>query len=407
MNTNNLNLASGSVWEIIRILPNLSIKDKSPFLHRFIKIVSPTDPEVGTTESDKVRTCWQNLLSSFQDIFGKKYIPAVLAVHKDFYSIFSIEGVKAMEAMEAIRAFRNIAAICTILPVRSKAITTLNVLGPSCADYFDLYPMVPNSSGFIVFRAGAVSGIDNRPGFTGQCSPHIVYGDTTIFSIDDELWNSLIRAWELCYYLKKNINSFRRIFRSLEVAFHALRVPSDQFTSIFDIGTRIALWISALEILAHPITANVNQAEVINFLTSYSWYNRQMKFRRYKSRKKSGHRISFIERLIEDLYEARNDFIHGNPTSGRSLYPFGDIRRRSLNDIAVFIYRAVLILALQKALPSRKIKVPQDNTKFWRWIQTSKGRRWLQEIHLLRYSSSIYEDTILTGLKPSKDRKYY
>ena len=401
MNINNSNLAGGSLWEIIRILPNLSIKGETPFIHRLIKIVQPTDPEVGTNESDKVRTCWQNLLSSFQDIFGKKYIPSVLAVHKDFYSIFSIEGVKAMEATEAIRAFRNIAAICTILPVRSKAITTLNVLGPSCADYFDFYPMVPNSSGFIVFRAGAVSGIDNRPGFTGQCSPHIVYGDPTIFNIDDELWNSLIRAWELCYYSKKNIKSFRRIFRSLDVAYHALRIPADQFTSIFDIGIRIALWISALEILAHLFKAKVNQKEVIKLLKSCSWYSRQIKIRRYPKRGNPRQRIALIERLTQDLYKARHDFLHGNPTSGRSLFPFGDIRRRSLNDVAVFLYRAVLLLALQKALPSRKIKVPQDNTKFWRWIHTSKGRQWLQEIHLLRYTSSIYEDAILAGIKPA------
>jgi len=398
---NKSNLVRGSIWEIIRILPNLSIKGETPFIHRLIKIASPTDPDVGTTESDNVRTSWQNLLSSFQDTFGGKYIPAVLAVHKDFYSKFAIEGVKAMEAMEAIKAFRNIAAVCTILPVRGNEITTQNIVGPAYSDFFDLYPMAPHVSGGVVFQAGTVRGSHKRPGFTGQCSPHIVYVKPRTFNIDEELWSDLIRAWDLCYYSKKNIKFFRRIFRSLEVAFHALRVPADQFTTIFDIGIKIALWISALEILSHPIRGRVDQAKVINFLTSHAWHSRQIKLRKYPSRNNSRTRITLIERLIQDFYNARHDFLHGNPTSERSLYPFGDKRRRNLDDLGIFIYRAVLLVALKKSLPSRKAKVPQDNTKFWRWIHKSQGHLWLEESLRSSLWGSIYEDAILTGLKHS------
>jgi hypothetical protein len=42
------------------------------------------------------------------------------------------------------------------------------------------------------------------------------------------------------------------MFRSLEIAFHALRFPTDALLSVYELGVRIVLWVSAFEVLLYP-----------------------------------------------------------------------------------------------------------------------------------------------------------
>jgi hypothetical protein len=80
------------------------------------------------------------------------------------------------------------------------------------------------------------------------------FGNPTDFSLvfDQPLLDRLFRTWRQCYLRKRNRKKLLRLFRALEVAFHAALFPADGLTSINDVGSRIALWVSAFEVLCHP-----------------------------------------------------------------------------------------------------------------------------------------------------------
>src|SRR5262245_51804676 len=66
-----------------------------------------------------------------------------------------------------------------------------------------------------------------------------------------------------------------RFFRALEVAFHASLFPADGLTSINDVGTRIALWVSAFEVLCHP-GGGVNKRHVQGVISGAPFSNKSL-----------------------------------------------------------------------------------------------------------------------------------
>jgi hypothetical protein len=70
--------------------------------------------------------------------------------------------------------------------------------------------------------------------------------------INNDLFDPLIALWENYYLNKKSDHSFSNVFRSLQLAFSASKMPTDNFSTVYDYGTKIGLWISSIEILFHP-----------------------------------------------------------------------------------------------------------------------------------------------------------
>ncbi|MBX3193189.1 MAG: hypothetical protein KF819_39765, partial [Labilithrix sp.] len=114
--------------------------------------------------------------------------------------------------------------------------------------------------------------------------------------------------------------------------------------SIHERGSRVALWVSAIEILAHPPNANANLGTVLNLLDELTWNDARLRARRYVVRYGNNPpRRRLVGKLYRELYQARNDFLHGNDVSITRLFPFEDVALPALPRTAAFIYKAALL----------------------------------------------------------------
>jgi hypothetical protein len=69
--------------------------------------------------------------------------------------------------------------------------------------------------------------------------------------VDTPLLNALLERWRVRYGTKRPQWSDRALFRSLNMAAAASKMPAGVDLTTFSIGRNIGLWVSAFEILTH------------------------------------------------------------------------------------------------------------------------------------------------------------
>jgi len=102
-----------------------------------------------------------------------------------------------------------------------------------------------------------------------------------------------------------------------------------------DLGRSISLWVSALEILSHhasampdylrsnPLLEGVTYCEAQGWARRYAAYIPGWRKNRNKKQNVKERRRSLPCWMYGELYQARNDFLHGNRVSVRTLSPKG------------------------------------------------------------------------------------
>lgn len=166
---------------------------------------------------------------------------------------------------------------------------------------------------------------------------------------DREIYDCLLKIWNLKYSNQKRKNkTSNRLFRSIEVAYHALSMPKKNQTSINDIGIQIALWVSAFEILAPSKTNAIEK--VFELLNDYPNYSIEFKSKKYIRRNKKKQKLSLIEKLYRKLYDSRNTFLHGNNIQKGILrtFKYKESQHNYINKFAPIVYRFALYSFLVK-----------------------------------------------------------
>ena len=139
----------------------------------------------------------------------------------------------------------------------------------------------------------------------------------------------------------------RKFFRSLEMAYQGASAPLHNFSSIYDYGSHLGHWISAFEVLTHPRKGRVGWKDVLDLLAEPRVHDPRLQHKRYVIRER-GHqasaprRCNLPQRLYKQAYDARNDFLHGNPVRLTSLYPFRNRRRPPLTMFMPLLFRLAL-----------------------------------------------------------------
>jgi hypothetical protein len=132
----------------------------------------------------------------------------------------------------------------------------------------------------------------------------------------------------------------------LEVAFHAAQFPADGLTSINDVGTRIALWVSAFEVLCHP-GGGVNKRHVQKVISDAPFSDETLTSTRFTvSHGGNKFRATLPEALYDDLYWARNQFLHGMPVRPAVLHYRQSNEYIGLIDVAPVLFNAALVSRL-------------------------------------------------------------
>ncbi len=328
-------------WEFRFLLHNLELKEA--FDSEFMAIVPNNDARLRKIIADVPAVA--SLIRNFTDQFGRHRYPCALLIRKD--------APGSIKSLDAIVSFRNIFALSCLLYAWPRTIKSLNVLYPLWSDFFDFYPIsLTRDPNFLHVLSPAVNGANQPQKFRGQASPGLPNSAHLRFRPDDLAVPPLLHVWTRKFRKAKPSGwETRVLFRSLEIAYQAGGVPTRNRSTIHDFGSHIGLWVSAFEVLAHPRKGHADFRTVAALLRDFEWHSPRLRRRSFlvvKSWKRDKMRVNLVQNLYGELYEARNDFLHGNAVTASRLHPFHNKRRPLLTQVAPLVYKVALSCFLEK-----------------------------------------------------------
>ena len=328
------------MWSIFFVLPNLGLKNQ--FGNDNIAIVPHNDSRVTNITSSNPFA--KSLFKGFEDQFRRKAYPSALLVN--------INSSDRIREPETIVGFRNSFALSTIIKGHEHSLTSSFVAYPLYSDYFDFYPISISrqNDGLITNSPAGMDYNDESKKFRGQTSPSLLAPGQFFAEPDSNLFDSLQKAWHRRFIKKRTKEwSTRALFRSLEMAYQASTLPFENHSTIYDYGVSASLWVSALEILSHPRRGQANLLSVIELLGHYQWNNRVLKKKTYKVKYRGReHKVNLPQKLYKELYDTRNDFLHGEPVKINRLFPFKNNKLPGITRFAPLIYKVALLSFLKQ-----------------------------------------------------------
>ena len=325
-------------WHLIGVLPHLPSEKSWDFDH--IAFAHPSDPRI--EEVARNSSAARALLKNFRHPFGYGCQPTGCIVSDDC--------PKRFRSWEALTDLRNAFAIAAVLHGSQHAVGSANIWFPQYSDYFDFYPLFPSGNGEgLVCNGFAVNSYDDPERFQGQSSPDMARGLLKV-GVGEHLLPLLIAEWNKKYARAKPQWRQTSDFRSLAVAYRAARLPKGCDDLIFDIGIQASLWVSAHECLTHPGPGGRSDLEsVLTLLGQARWRRRELQIKRQQKERQRPPRgrtlpnpKTYVQHLYRRLYDARNDFLHGNPVNVRKAF-LGPSTRNSLSiEVAPLIYSTAL-----------------------------------------------------------------
>jgi hypothetical protein len=147
-----------------------------------------------------------------------------------------------------------------------------------------------------------------------QPSPALGRRELSTVDCDRVLLNAILKPWENHFVGDIEMVENRRLFRSLEMARAASKMPGESDATLYDSGRAVALWVSAFEILAH--NGHSDLGRVLALLSQVNWRSEKMTIaNRLISHKKKTIQTNVAGGVYKVLYDARNKFLHGEPVT--------------------------------------------------------------------------------------------
>jgi hypothetical protein len=328
------------MWSIIFVLPNISINQSIG--NDTISIAPHSDSrvakEIGSNPYAKALVC------NFTDQFGNQIKPSILIVNDAV--------TKPVEGIDALVGFRNAVALSTIIRGYEQTLDRRFGASPIYSDYFDLYPMTVSKDGrHFITSSPSLMGIDHQcKTFRGQISPALGTVWAKGLGADEELLAVLLKMWKRRFLSNRGDEWLTSVlFRSLEMAYQATAMPYRNHSTVYDHGSCASLWVSAFEIQSHPWHGHADMTTVVNLLGEFPWQNKAMRQRWFTIINKGTKvRVNLVQKLYKELYDTRNDFLHGNPVKGNRLFPFKNRKAPPLLALAPLLYKVALLSFLSK-----------------------------------------------------------
>lgn len=335
------------MWFIFFVLPEIQVRQATG--NDLISIAPYDDPRVKECISSSPYA--KALAENFKDQFGRPTTPSFL---------IAVDTIPdRLRDIEAIVGFRNAFALSVIAKGHEHSLSNQFVAYPLYSDYFQLYPItVGKDNDCFLTHSPALLGFDNEyKKFRGQTNPSLA-GQRGMFTDNDaSLFSLILRAWERRFVKGRTEWSTTALFRSLEMAYRASAMPFANHATVNDYGTSASLWVSALEILSHPRKGKADLSTVLNLLGQFQWNDNSVKRRSYKVRYGGQeHRVNLAQRLYKELYDTRNEFLHGNPISTNRLHPFRRKGKPGITRFAPLLYKVALLCYLDKYKGKREEK---------------------------------------------------
>lgn len=330
-------------WDILYILPNLVLNQS--YGNEYISIVPFNSSRLqNILKYDK---CLSTFIGNFFDHRQSRIKPSALIYNKQL--------MNEQHLTEAASSFRNILAI-SVLPLECTAISYgryPNSPTYRWSDSFDFYPVTYNEGRFFTnepgYRSFSSKGLVNIYGHT---TPH-VYRPHSInkILIDEEIYHTLSDCWRFHFIELMSTPNLISLFRSLELANHALASPRRNNHSLYDLGVAVTLWVSAIETLVYPLFNEAKRKYVSQLLGSYIWSDDRLNNKTWSY---DTYSQNLIQRAYYYLFDLRNLFSHGDPVHLNMFRPYGRINL-NLIDFAPILYRTVLYAYLKSSFELAKV----------------------------------------------------
>lgn len=317
-------------WQVYPVLPNIDMEFALSARHALI--VPAADARVRALAA--AHPPLDTFLGRFRSAHGQDVAPSVILIDD--------AATATRQSGEALVGLRNCLSVATILRQTTQAHIHHGGHRILYSDAFDLYPwQLDRYYEHMVSITPAVWAMHRLDKFAGQPAPGMPVYKLSQFGIDQPLLKLLLAHWDDGYERPRMRPINRAIFRSLNTAQAAMAMPAATGATMFDYGRQCSLWISAFEILANFESGRANLLTVMALLTMKPFLRREVAARRYTVRyKRVAHRVGLAVKLYQRLYQVRNDFLHGNPVTRRSLYlPDSG---RFIGQFAPLLYRCAL-----------------------------------------------------------------
>jgi hypothetical protein len=340
-------------WLFFGLLHNLTVK--SSIGNNYISVAPLTDPRVDSLRKRSPAFC--KFVESFTDQFERQRHPSLLLLRK---------RKNVPPRPEGVLDFRNALAISSITQAWERYLGWGSQFDHlRFSNYFDFYPYtLTQDEAYLRTHTASLLGADTADRFHGQCSPSL--GRSALNNepfFDAVLFAALLDKWVEYHVKKKRGWSTRALFRSLGMAYRASALPP---LDLYDLGTNLALWVSAFEILVHPGKGAIGYKEVLDLLGNGIFlYNPKLEYRSYtilEGKKKQPRKVTLAQKTYYEIYQTRNAFLHGNPVHDSNLFPGRKLKHTMLTMGVVLIYKCALMAFLKMFERHRDISVDEPVT---------------------------------------------
>lgn len=322
-------------WVFCKLLPNFSIR--TPIESADFAIVGIDDSRI----KDRVRDD-DDVVS-----YAKKFKNVHGSTVKTSTLLFRKKNKQHRPWERAFNQFRNIVSACVIARSFALSIFHSSAQGILSSDYFAFFPYFPKSpsrSAYLVSESWHNQNAGDHIHFIGQPNPNLPHKQLSpLIHLDKALFEELDHFRFKSWREKKDLWR-ERLFRSVEVAYSASIAPFETIASIFTLGSRLVLWVSAFEILANTQDRSKLYQNTLKLLTFPRPLDPALDKKRYRSenRRCEGMELNAYQKIYERLYFARNAFGHGNPVNPKTLSLHANNSYSSLFYLAPILYALAL-----------------------------------------------------------------
>lgn len=288
--------------------------------------------------------------------------------------ICKTEPFEAVSKNAAAAALRDVIAVSVICSNRVGKLNDQSQTSPAYSDIFAFYPYMLSAEGErVTIWTPALGNNGHAPEtFYPQSDPSIARYIISPSAAPKQLVQAMLASWKRTFMSPAPKRNDIKCMRSLNMAFHALKQPEGQETTLYDWGRLSGLWISAFEILANKnkksgrydvtklirkFTRATDECGTDNILREDTTLTDKI-YIAPNSDDKNDCKTPEICSLPGYLYlcinKARNDFLHGNDVTEKTLYlsmPAGTQEKDAgtLSSIPYADFAPALYLAAQMA----------------------------------------------------------
>ncbi len=233
--------ASTPGWTPVWAMPNVTLDEPIEASHA--ALVPCSDERL--REIARRHSALGTFLSAFRDEFGTQIEPTMAMLREDVPA--------SVKTVPAFGGFRDAVCVSAIVRGQGLTLTWKRAQGILHSDAFDFYPWSLSSqfSEHIVAVTPALHGTHDVGQLQAQSAPALGTRSLSSIHIDHPLLKALLARWERCFVSGSEAIEDRRLFRSLEMARAASKMPGGVDATEHHAGRAVALWVSAFEILAH------------------------------------------------------------------------------------------------------------------------------------------------------------